>query len=614
MEYKSKRKPINLTAIFMHLNNGCRMSVKNIGLLMLLALAISACEENPINKPNTFSTPETSVITERIFVNLQASVSLSWSGTVRDGFVGGFMLTFDSTRWGTDTSSAFTTRQDSTFRLTFFSQDTTFTLFVAAVRLDNGNRRYDTALIRGRINFGREPFTDVNRNGRYDDGEPFVDIGSIDETPARVTFPVRNSPPELARRFLTLVPDTSLPVTQFEFRANDRDGLNTLRGIQLCLNDSTFPTSKTVEIPIFAQDLTVILESASPKSTGVTEAKVFVGSSNTPLSSRLPDYRMNAPNVLYVRAIDAPGSSSNIIRIPSADSVWVPRPLSNSPLVVVDDFAPADRDPFDAFNSSGAPLPSERVLPEVFNQIRGGRYVNPARYEVITLKQPIISPNPLSPATRERLRRQAIQHSSPDVLKKLLRLYEVVFWYTDNNPSFLTAQLALPDVLNAGVDVLMTIGTSSDRDALSLSFSPASSARVVPQAQFQTPNPQFVTFVRDVADTTFPTLSYNGNFRAGTYTTSAHTLQFSVENPTDIVPLYSLPLSFPMIAQNQLDSASRYTVSRRIYRQAGQERGRVVFCSVPMYRVIVRADAPTVTDTTALRRFYDAVFDKEFGQ
>jgi hypothetical protein len=40
----------------------------------------------------------------------------------------------------------------------------------------------------------------------------------------------------------------------------------------------------------------------------------------------------------------------------------------------------------------------------------------------------------------------------------------------------------------------------------------------------------------------------------------------------------------------------------------------VVFCSVPMYRVIVRADAPTTTDTTALRRFYDAVFDKEFGQ
>ncbi len=591
-----------------------RSKVVEVGLLILLVITLSACEENPINKPNTFSNPETSVVTERIFVNLQATVTLSWSGTVVDGFVGGFMLSFDSTRWGTDTSSAFTTRQDSTFQLTFFSLDTTFTLFVAAVRLDNGNRRYDTALIRGRFNFGREPFTDLNDNGRYDEGEPFIDIGSIDETPARTTFPVRNSQPELVQRFLTLVPDTSLPITQFEFRASDRDGINTLRGIQLCLNDSTFPTNKTVEIPIFAQDLTVILESANPKSAGVTEAKIYVGSSNTPLPTRLPDYRMNAPNVLYARAVDAPGAASNVIRIPHADSIWVPRVLSNSPLVVVDDFAPADRDPFDAFNSTGAPLAAERVLPEVFNQIRGGRYVNPVRYEVIILKAPIISPNPLSAATRERLRRQAIQNSSPDVLKKLLQLYEVVFWYTDNNPSFLTAQLALPDVLNSGSDVLMTIGTSSDRDLLSLSFSPAASATVVPQAQFQTPNPQFVTFVRDVADATFPTLSYNGNFRAGTYTTSAHTLQFSLENPDDIVPLYSLPSSFSMIANNQLNIDSRFVISRRIYRQAGQERGRIVFCSVPMYRVIVRADAPTVTDTTALRQFYDAVFEKEFGQ
>lgn len=595
-------------------NNMSQSKMWKAALLILLVIALSACEENPINKPNTFSNPETSVITERIFVNLQGTVTLNWSGTVADGFVGGFMLSFDSTRWGTDTTSAFTTRQDSTFRLTFFSLDTTFTLFVAAVRLDNGNGRYDTALIRGTINFGREPFTDLNQNGRYDEGEPFIDIGSIDETPARVTFPVRNSPPELQQRFLTLVPDTSLPVTQFEFRASDRDGINTLRGIQLCLNDSTFPQSKTVEIPIFSQDLTVVLESASPKSAGVTEAKIYIGSSNTPLETRLPDYRMNAPNVLYARAVDAPGATSEIIRIPHADSIWVPKVLSNSPLVVIDDFAPADRDPFDAFNSSGAPLVAERVLPEVFNQIRGGRYVNPQRYEVITLKAPLILPNPLDAATRERLRRQSIQNSSPDVLKKLLLLYDVVFWYTDNNPSFLVAQFALPDVLNSGVDVLMTIGTSSDRDALSLSFSPASSARVVPQAQFQTPNPQFTTLVREISDTTFPTLSYNGNFRAGTYTTSAHTLQFSVENPKDIVPLYSLPLSFPMIAQNQLDTTSRFVISRRTYRQAGQERGRIVFCSIPMYRVIVRSDAPTVTDTTALRRFYDAVFEKEFGQ
>ncbi|MCS6990101.1 MAG: hypothetical protein NZM06_11355 [Chloroherpetonaceae bacterium] len=581
--------------------------------LCAIAMALSACEENPINKANTFSMPETSVIAERIFVNQQAEVTLAWSGTARDGFVGGFMLTFDSTRWGTQTASAFTTRQDSTFRLTFFSLDTTFTLFVAACRLDNGNGRYDTALLRGRINFGREPFVDANRNGRYDEGEPFTDIGSIDETPARATFPVRNSPPTLERKFLTLVPDTSLPITQFEFRANDRDGIGTLRGVQLCLNDSTFPANKTVEIRIFERDLTVILESVSPTSTGVTEANVYVGSSNVPLPARLPDYRMNAPNVLYARAVDAPGATSPTVRVPSADSIWVPRPLSSSPLVVIDDFAPADRDPFDAFNSAGAPLSSERVLPEVFGRIRGGRYLSP-QYETIALKAPVISPNPLSPATRERLRRQAIQNSSPDVLKKLLRRYQVAFWYADNNPSFLVAQLALPDVLNGGTNVMMTTGTSTDRDALSLSFSSASSARLVPQTWFRTPNPSFVTFERHVGDAAFPTLSFNGDFRFGSYSQSAHALQFNPENPADIVPLYSLPLSFPMIAQNQLDTASRYVVSRRIYRQAGQERGRIVFCSFPMYRVVVRSDAPTITDTTALRRFYDAVFDKEFRQ
>jgi hypothetical protein len=117
---------------------------------------------------------------------------ISWWGDDPDGFVVGYMISFDSLSW------VFTTQQDSTFTLSISGNDSTFRFWVAAVDND----------------------------------------GAIDPTPASNLYPVINTPPVMQFDAGTEIPDTTFPVASFKWTGSDPDGVETIRYYHWALNDT----------------------------------------------------------------------------------------------------------------------------------------------------------------------------------------------------------------------------------------------------------------------------------------------------------------------------------------------------------------------------------------
>lgn len=153
--------------------------------------------------------------------------------------------------------------------------DTSYTFYVAAV--DNyGNGKYDYQVIRNGINFGAEPYEDKNGNGIYDIGEPFIDIGNIDPTPAKFKFPIKNSPPEISFQKNSDVPETTFTAASFAWNVTDIDGNETIEKIYIALND----TSSFIEIPGHISFITIVAK--PPFSSDVVDADILLGSSINP--------------------------------------------------------------------------------------------------------------------------------------------------------------------------------------------------------------------------------------------------------------------------------------------------------------------------------------------
>ena len=191
----------------------------NIFILFFTAIIYYSCYEDLVNNPTGNIPPDT-----KLFLYPDSSISsqpskfnLYWSGDDPDGFIVGFYFTWDGINWN------FTPKNDSLFALQIGVVDTTYAFKVSAAD-DNGNGVYDNQIVQNNINYGPEPFIDANRNGTYDGGEFFYDIGLIDPTPAELDFPIKNSAPKIFWSDLSFLPDTSFPVMSFGWEAEDLDG------------------------------------------------------------------------------------------------------------------------------------------------------------------------------------------------------------------------------------------------------------------------------------------------------------------------------------------------------------------------------------------------------
>ncbi len=360
-----------------------RMSV------VVLLLVLSSCSESPSGTGKDNQPPETSISLDPDG-DLRTTSSrqhIHWWGDDPDGFVRGFFFSFDGQHW------TFTTKNDSLFSLSLAGRDTSYVFQVRAV--DNaGNRVYDEA-----GPYGPEPFTDQNGNGRYDSGEPFIDLGVWDPTPATLRYPIENTAPVVEFVKGSAVPDTTFPVATFSWSGTDLDGDETIREYQYALND-TVNVSSWRSLPRTTTFLTL------HQKDGIREGN----------------------NVFYLRAVDVAGAVSRTVRMPDSAGTWFVR-YPTSELLIVDDYDLNDG--------------TSTFYGAILDTLLQGRY---AHADVLDIR---------AGATSTKKGRFVPPYINP-TLTETLKLFKVVLWYSDNLPSIDIAQLCLPSYQQSGGKILFT--------------------------------------------------------------------------------------------------------------------------------------------------------------
>lgn len=227
----------------------------------------------PNQAPKTFTVVDT--IIRSGDDRLTSTVAINWWGTDPDGFVAGYEFTFDPNP-GPATVWNYTTRTDSTFLLTVPSGQDSFDFRFSVRAIDNAGLR--------------------------------------DPNPASVRYPVKNSPPNcdflypasggnpLAGGF----PLVSYPVLHYSWLGTDPDGNQTLSSYELVLND-TLNTS--LYFNLSATFTEMILEAESLTGTG-SACRVFPGTNENPLATRMQGLLFDDTNRVYIRAVDQSGARS----------------------------------------------------------------------------------------------------------------------------------------------------------------------------------------------------------------------------------------------------------------------------------------------------------------
>ena len=377
--------------------------VRSISILGLLLAGLS-CSKEFSSQPVGNSPPETYV-----FLNPDSTLSrttsqqhLRWWAVDPDGFVMGYVFSFDSVTW------SYTPRNDSILALRLNTTDTTYRFFVAA--FDNtGNGRYDAS-----TTFGVEPFTDLNGNLQWDSGEPFVDFGEVDPTPAQLTIPIRNSPPSVAFVLRSDVPETTYTVSTFQWTGLDFDGNETIQTYFYALDDTSNPAN---------------WRSLPGTYSSVTLFRNRTIGPSDPLNYRL-DSLTEGNHVFYLKAQDIAGAASSTVRMPAEGKVWYVREPKGD-FLIVDDYAPSDV-------ASG-------FYTQMFDTLMGGR-LQPKDILDIKRGASAIKRGDLVPALIN------------PTLTETLKLFKYIFWYADNGPSLEIAQSTLSEFRLSGGKVLFVSG------------------------------------------------------------------------------------------------------------------------------------------------------------
>lgn len=380
------------------------MTIRSTYLALAVLVAGLGCSKEFSNEPIPNSPPETYLFLEpdSVMQRTTSQQHLRWWGADGDGFVRGFYISFDSVQWG------YTPRNDSLMALRLNSTDTTYRFFVTA--FDNaGNGRYDAA-----TPFGPEPFTDVNGDLTWNAGEPFVDVGAVDRTPAALGIPIKNSPPTVAFVLRSDVPETTYTVASFQWNAGDFDGNETIQRFFYALDDTNAPGAWR-ELPGSFSSVTLFRQ----RVIGPTDPANFRVDSLT-----------EGDHVFYLKAQDIAGAVSSTVRMPEAGKVWHVR-VPRGDFLIVDDYLAADA--------------SASYYSSLLDTLAGGRL---RARDILDIKRGS------SPLKRGDLVPALINPT----LTETFKLFKYIFWYGDNSPSLEIAQTTLPEFKRSGGKVLFVSG------------------------------------------------------------------------------------------------------------------------------------------------------------
>jgi hypothetical protein len=419
-----------------------------LSIFILAAFTFISCYDELVDAPVGNKPPKTfiSIFPDSTISQQQSSVRLHWWGDDPDGIIVGYFITFDEVNW------KFTTSNDSLISFPIQGADTSYNFRVAAVD-NNGNGIYDNNLVYNGKSYGSEPFIDLNKNGVRDLGEPFIDCGDIDPDPAMLKLPLKNSPPVL--NFLVdkngttiLIPDTTFPVASFGWTISDLDGDGTITKVFIALND----TANKIELPGNTRFLTLKVE--PPYNNNLVDCDVYLGTSiYNPYHTKLNGLRLNSENRIYIFAEDIAGGKSSIIAMPSVSNNvgwYVKKPVGD--ILIIDDNATVD-------NSA-----------QFYNSILDSLNLN-GRYDIwdIKLGKTATTPAKLLP-----------KFISPQ-FTETLKLFKVVIWYTDNDPTLEPAQVSVRNYVVGGGKVLFSMVFPQVFDSRGLSdFLPVDSLSPAP--------------------------------------------------------------------------------------------------------------------------------------
>jgi hypothetical protein len=535
---------------------------KNLQLVWVILLCCLgwSCKDTTLTKPSTISPPTTSFAYSKIDTSTarqSSTITIYWSATVPDGFVGGYFVSFNKQQW------TFTLRQDSTFLLSLFRTDTLYTISVAAVRTE----------IAGKYRTGQVYGNDI-----------FSNVGYIDSQYPSLLVPIRNSPPTLSFVVGTDVPDTTFPVATFNWTASDTDGVNTLSTIEITLNDSAFTPANTLTLP--ATINSIALQATQPKRVnGTSAALVYAGLNINPLADSLNGLRLDARNVLYIRVRDASGALDTAaanhrpLHMPKSGT-WYVKSVQ-SPLLVVDEYTSSPSD-----NAAN-------IYKTTLSTIRGGRLQN---FQLFNLKK-YVGYNSL-------------------FYQRTFNLFDVIVWYSDGSlvsssavPTYRLANAVLPPLLTSGKNVLAEfyVDPGSVPPSSDLSFSPISSLSV-PSLSFRR---FFMT--PGSADTARLQPAFSGYDTLRLYTTLTKDLVPINTLQPNADALYTLNLnsvrfdSINAVVNFQwLASYGTVAIARKQYSNQGQPTGKLIL--TPFY--LHQFNKPNAVFQSVLEK----VFRDEFNQ
>ena len=535
---------------------------QNIGALfavgvLLGSLWFASCKDPISGEPRANQPPRTYLWTDTVGIVQTSRVQIHWWGDDPDGLVKGYVVSMDGVTW------SWTTAHDSTFSVTLSGLTTLVAHFRAAAVDMQGNGRWDATSYAGSINVGAEPFTDLDSNGVYTPGEPFVDYGAIDPNPPQLNVVIQNSPPSLRFADKTDVPAVTLPVASFLLTPTDVDGNETVVRFYLALNDTA--QANWVEIPATATLITLVGDLSDTAATQTT-ARAYSGVELEDLGVNLPGLRLNANNVLYAYAEDLAGATSPITRMPDTTHTWfVKKPAGRRNLLLADDYNPANPNPDDVYRTALQSTPDASGL--TFSD-----------YDIIDLRSYPV------PAPIHR-----------PMLLKTFELYKIVFWYA-KIANFGYAQNTLPEYVKSGGKVLMTSGFENFIDVLGLpiDFAPVDS---------------LITSYTDSAGSTvygYIPRTYQGSLILSTDTTKYPTLQF---DRTALFGTYAVAPALGQTTIYTLDYPKNPPNTQEIWQGTPpvgirSSDGKIIFMTVPMH---------LMNTPGTLVKFFTAVLRDDFG-
>lgn len=412
---------------------------------------------------------------------------IHWWGEDPDGVVKGFLVA-SGRLYSTPSPSSYSDTvlwrmrlsNDSVIAFPLKTKRDTFQLSVRAVDNSFPFNLPDGALVK--FVTGGTAFWDKNENKVFDAGDMLLTglPGAVDPKGAVLAMPVVNQPPTITFApnpndpSTTLQqPETTFTAATFAWVGTDPDGDETIAKYEIALNDTTDP-SRVLKVGgnIKLVSLVVPRDRSNPLPDVGAEVTADVWSGTYATSRRivgqLPHLKLNANNIFYVRARDIADSASGFIRLPSPVDTsrrwYVKKPKGR--LLIVNDYISGDRDSALSFYL--------RMLPAAF--YGSGSDTVP---EVLNIGQGL---------TAQQKRDSKFGKLVPAFLDPAfiytLHLFDLVCWYTDQNPSLAVAQYSLfqypRDPSHHGKVIFSTqFETSSDPRGALTDFAPIDSISTV---------------------------------------------------------------------------------------------------------------------------------------